>query len=204
MLGKLLKYDLKALSRVLIPVHLAAVAVTFVACGAALTGYAVNELPSLVASDYANPIIAAAEGFAGSTDIEDVIPYWIMRASTGYGLFGSYAGPTVLEVALTFVQTVVQMAFGLLMAYAAFALGAALAQRHKVAAGIGLYVALSWGYGFLAGAVSVLGVFATGGIGSVTAYYALTSALGTLLQVVACGALWLICLWVLKRKVNLP
>ena len=52
--------------------------------------------------------------------------------------------------------------------------------------------------------MSVLGVFATGGIGSVTAYYALTSALGTLLQVVACGALWLICLWVLKRKVNLP
>ena len=37
MLGKLLKYDLKALSRILIPVHLAAVAVTFVACGAALT-----------------------------------------------------------------------------------------------------------------------------------------------------------------------
>ena len=60
MLGKLLKYDLKALSRVLIPVHLAAVAVTFVACGAALTGYAVNELPSLVASDYANPIMALA------------------------------------------------------------------------------------------------------------------------------------------------
>lgn len=282
MLGKLLKYDLKALSRVLIPVHLAAVAVTVVACGAALTGYAVSELPSLAASDHAGPImalaalvlvmgvlalacvaaatfvvilwrfyknlftdegyltltlpaspaaqlgskvlagliwmlidlvvvftaialiIAAAEGFAGSTDIEDVIPYWIMRASTGYGLFGSYAGPTVLEVALTFVQTVVQMAFGLLMAYAAFALGAALAQRHKVAAGIGLYVALSWGYGFLAGAVSVLGVFATGGVGSVTAYYTLTSALGTLLQVVACGALWLICLWVLKRKVNLP
>lgn len=282
MLGKLLKYDLKALSRVLIPVHLAAVAVTLVACAAAFTGYAVSELPGASASDYAGPVmalaalvmimgvlalgcvavatfvvilwrfyknlftdegyltltlpaepsrqlgskllagliwlvvdaavvitgitaaVAAAEGFAGALDLGNSVPYWVMRASTGYGVFGLYEAPTFLDLLGTGLQTIVQMAFGLLMAYAAFSLGAALAVRHKVAAGIGLYVALSWGYGLLAGAVSVMGAFAWDHLGGVGSYYALASAAGTALQLAACVAFWFACLWVLRRKVNLP
>lgn len=282
MLGKLLKYDLKALSRVLIPVHLAALAVAAVACAAAFTGYAVNELPAASASDYTEPvtalaalvlvmgvlalacvaaatfivilwrfyknlftdegyltltlpaqpsqqlgskliagliwmvvdavvvfaclvvIIAAADGFTGALDLGSSVPYWVMRASTGYGMFGLYQDPTLLELLGACLQTLAQMAFGLLMAYAAFSLGAALAARHKVAAGIGLYVALSWGYGLLSGVVSVMGVFAWDTLGDVGSYYALASAVGTVLQLAACAVFWLICLWVLRRKVNLP
>ena len=282
MLGKLLKYDLKALSRILIPVHLAALAVAAVSCVAAFAGYAISELPASSASDHAGPllalaalvlvmgllalaciagatfvvilwrfyknlftdegyltltlpaspaqqlgskliaglgwmvvdavvvfgcvmvIMAAADGFAGSTGFGDSIPYWVMRASTGNGVFGLYAAPTFLEMIGTCLQTLVQMAFALLMAYAAFSLGAAVAARHKVAAGIGLYLAISWGYGLLAGVVSVMGVFTLDGTGGMAAYYALTSVVGTVLHLAAGGVFWLVCLWVLRRKVNLP
>ena len=281
MLGKLLKYDLKALNRILIPVHLAALAVIAVGCGAGLTGYTASEMPGASSSSLADVltglaalvlvmavlalacvaaatfvtvlwrfyrnlftdegyltltlpadpsqqlgskvlagliwmavdlvvvfagmmlIVLSADPLSGSLDIAGSIPYWVMSASSGHGMAGLYGTPGALEVAGTFVQTLVQMAFGLLMAYAAFSLGAALASRHKVAAGIGLYVALSWGYGLLAGAVSVMGVLASDGLGDLEAYLAVTSVIGTGLQLVACGACWLICRWVLRRKVNL-
>ena len=282
MLGKLMKYDLGALSRILIPLHLAAVAVIVVGAGAGLTGHWVSELPAGALADPAEGavlglavlvllmavlalgclslatlavvlwrfyrnlftdegyltltlpatpaqqvwskvlagliwmvvdavvvfagllvVMAAAEGFGGATDLEDTLPYWILSYANGHG-FGGVVPEGFLGVAGTLLQTLVQMAFGLLMAYAAFALGAALAARHKVAAGIGLYVALSWGYGLLSGAVGVLGLFAVTGTSSMRAYYALTSVTGTVLQLAACGVFWLICVWVLRRKVNLP
>lgn len=278
MLGKLLKYDLKALSRILVPVHIAALAVglgaaacffgvhmldssygswssssgfgtsmlvmlamtgafclfaLFMASAATLftivhrfyrnfftdEGYLTLTLPVTANQHIASKVIAAmvwvlidalivgfcgyfasiaAMGFSG--DFDETIPYFMLVSSFGFSDIVSFvsflvAAATAAMQALTMVLT----------AYAAFALGGALASKHKVAAGIGLFFALSWAAGLIHSIKSVF--IATGfAYDSTFGYEAMnvmSSGVSLVLYLVTAVVFYAICVFVIDRKTNL-
>lgn len=278
MLGKLLKYDLKALSRILVPVHIAAIVVglgaaacffgvhtldspydswgssssfgssmlvmlamtgafclfaLFMASAATLfaivhrfyknfftdEGYLTLTLPVTANQHIASKVIAAlvwvlvdalvvgfcgyfaslaAMGFAG--DFDETIPYFMLVSSFGFSDIMSFASfliasATAAMQALTMVLT----------AYAAFALGSALASKHKVAAGIGMFFALSW----VAGLVhSIKSVFMMTGLAydtslSYEAMNMVSSSISLVLYLVTAVVFYAVCVFVIDRKTNL-
>lgn len=284
MLGKLLKYDLSALSRILIPLHLIAIGVAVLGCGAGFVGYSASWLDSYAITSqmmdlvdlmttfaalglilcvlvlfsatiatfvvvtsrfYRNlftdegyltltlpvsagqqvaskvlagfiwmlvdglvilacflAIWASGEGFTPSTDITESIPMWLLAAASGERTL--FFGETVtwLTVAGWMVRAALQMLFALLLSYASFALGAAIAARHKVACGIGLLVGIWFAYGIVIGTVSI-------GIGFAFSFDAgiamdVISNMSACLEIVSIAGFWALCIWLLARKVNLP
>lgn len=280
MLGKLFKYDMKALSRVLVPLHIAAAGLALVACvcgfvgfnaGGVSTGaagfseavtvsmlvalafsvlgvfsatiativviihrfyknlftdegYLTLTLPvtanqivlskvlagllwllidALVVLGSALAVSLAASGFVNAS-ISDTLPYWMLSAAGG-GLFGgSSAWASALSGA---VGAATQGTMTLLVAYAAFTLGAVLASRHKVAAGIGLYLAISWAIGLVGTVVnvSVASGLAFGGAGpyAATAATMATTGLSWVGSLCVAAACYVLCVYLLDRKVNL-
>ena len=278
MLGKLLKYDVKALSRVLVPVHIAALAVglgaaacffgadtidssfggwssssgyaasilvmlamtgafclfaLFMASAATLftivhrfyknlftdEGYLTLTLPVTANQHIASKVIAAliwllvdavvvgacaylasiaAMGFSG--DFDDTIPYYMLMSSYGFSSIESFAS-FALSVATASLQVLTMV----LTAYAAFALGSALAAKHKVAAGIGLFFALSWAAGLVHSIKSVM--LATTIVYDMSYNYQaanmLSSGVTLVLYLVTSIVFYAVCVYVIDRKTNL-
>ncbi|WP_139653217.1 hypothetical protein [Raoultibacter phocaeensis] len=278
MLGKLLKYDMAALSRVLVPVHIAALAVGLVAAACffgcnwidsayngwsgssgfsasilvmlAMTGafclfalfmasaatffaivhrfyknfftdegYLTLTLPVSANLHIASKVIAAAlwllidvvivgfcayfasmaaMGFAG--DFDETIPYFMLMSSYGFSSIESFA--SFMLAGSTSAMQVLAM---VLTAYAAFALGSALAAKHKVAAGIGLFFALSWAAGLVHSIKSVL--LATSFMYESSYNYAaanmLSSGVSLVLYLITSIVFYAVCVYVIDRKTNL-
>lgn len=286
MLEKLLKHDLKALGRILLPVNLITLAVglaamlagfmgyasyqadaptaasemvfdlagafaamtlimclTLVFCSAVITfavvawrfyrnlftdeGYLTLTLPATAGQLAASKIVAGliwaavniavvmlcllwanagAEGFI-DFDASDSLPAWMIGLSSSTALAPEGA-PGIFSVFSWIGTTLLQALFLILMAYAALALGSTAAQRHKLAAGIGIFLALGMGYGMLTGTISLMTGFANMMVDAALALdvdvaAALIGIEGTILQIAAIAGFWAICVWVLKRKVNL-
>lgn len=220
MLAKLLKYDFAALSRVLIPVHLAVLAVGVLAiacfgvfrfvdnssaaaptleplsammlmsgglCTLALGAAPVATFVVIVRRWYANlftdegyltltlPVSAGAHvasktiaGFVWMViDLALLVALFlgVMAAFSGdlSALYGSSFESSALRVFESWGRGALQVASGfaqvlavLLLAYASFALGAVVASQHRVAAGVGIFVGVSWAIGFVSTLTSVM------------------------------------------------
>ena len=277
MLGKLFKYDMRALSRTLVPLHAAVLALVAMGCAAGFAGYAIGEdaalsdagallaalalatlfcLLALFASTVATfvlvlsrfyrnlftdegyltltlPVTAnqvmlsktlaglrwvfmnvavvgvgaalvslATFGFAGTT-VEDTLPYWMLSVSGG-GFFGTLFGIGGWgSVVLGLVGTACQLVFGVLLAYLSLVLGARMAQRHKVAAGIGMYLLISWVIGLVGSVVGVAASAAAFSAGSPSIDY---EAFSLFLRVAGCAltagmsvACYALCVNLLKK-----
>lgn len=277
MLGKLFKYDMRALSRILVPLHAAVLVLAVLACVCGFMGYsldaagysseAVDALMVTISVTFLfslfgmGAVVVATfvviihrfyrnlftdEGYltltlpvtanqvmlskvlagllwllidavvvsvcsvlagivaAGFTDasLESTMPYWLMRVASG-DLLGTNGWASVLVGA---VSTALQGTMGLLMAYAAFTLGATAASRHKVAAGIGMYVLLSWAVGLLASITVVSGaVLLSSGSAAASSSTAsmVWSVAGWVGAVVVSAACYALSVYLLGRKVNL-
>ncbi len=276
MLGKLFKYDMKALSRVLLPLHVGVVGLGLLACVCGFAGYSLNEaaadsgvtmagallalvvmfdmlgifaatiatiaviihryyknlftdegyltltLPAtanqivlskvlsgllcllvdmLVVFASATIAFMAAAGFVGA-GVDDALPFWMLSAFGG-GLSGY--GSEWLSALLGAFGAVLQVVMTLLLAYASFALGAVLAERHKVAAGIGLYLAVSWAIGLVGTfwvAFASSGVHGAGACGSSIAAMATTGLAWAGSACVAAGC-YALCVHLIERRVDL-
>lgn len=282
MLGKLFKYDMKALSRVLVPLHIAALALAAVACICGFIGYSMGEASMgsgsmsnaaeliatamLVALAFSalgifsatiativviihrfyknlftdegyltltlpvtanqimlskvlaglawlliDALVVLASAFAASlaatgfvnASLDNTLPYWMLSAA-GSGMAGN--SHEWLSVLSGLLGAAIQGVMTLLVAYAAFALGAVLAARHKVAAGIGLYLAISWGIGLVGTIVNVL--VASGLAFGTTSYNTsaammVTTGLGWAGSLCVAAGCYALCVYLLDRKVNL-
>lgn len=279
MLGKLLKYDMKALSRVLIPVHIAAFAAGLVAAACFFACYSIDDsmnvwssssgfsasflimlamtgafclfalfmasavtlfaivhrfyknlftdegyltltLPVSANQQVASKLIAAmlwicidaaivgfcaylasvaAMGFSG--DFDETIPYFMLVSSYGFSSIAS-----IVAFLLASATAALQAATMVLTAYAAFALGSALASKHKVAAGIGLFFALSWLAGLVHSIKTVM--LATGIMYDLSYNYEavnmLSSGVSLVLYLITAIVFYGVCVYVIDRKTNLP
>lgn len=268
MLAKLLKYDFAALSRVLVPVHVAAVLVGFAAaacflligpvegfyssygtsnplayalmplggmCLFALGAAPVATFVVIVRRWYANlltdegyltltlPVSANAQvasktiaGFVWMmVDLVVVFLLLVLSATIMTGsltsLFWSLGGPYDLAFSfannvLSIVAGTAQVLLALLMAYAAFTLGSVLAARHRVAAGVGLFLGISWLVGSVSAVVSTFFSFARyEAYGVYSSLYGLASTtLALVCSLAAAAALYALCVHLLKTKVDLP
>lgn len=149
---------------------------------------------------------AGAVGFI-DFDASDSLPAWLIDFSFPTALVPEGA-PGIFGVLYWIGTTLMQALFLILMAYAALALGSTAAQRHKLAAGIGIFIALSVGYGMLTGTIGLMTGFANMMVDAALALdvdvtAALISIEGLVMQIAAIAGFWAICVWVLKRKVNL-
>lgn len=282
MLGKMFSYDFKALSRILVPIHLALLLVGFVCAVAGFTGYASSEFDNLldrVAPEVSSTIIAfagitcifcmllmlsavvatfviilvrfyrnlftdqgyltltlpltaaqqtlskvlagmawlltdavvvmgcltafsiASEGLQVSA-YTDLLPIWILKASNGLIYSGSEASvPEFVVLCQLCLSAVMQMLFMLMTAYAAFCLGSAASARHKLAAGIGMFIGIRWVYGLVLGFFSVL--FAFSGMFEWQSTMDILGAIAVIAEIAMIVGAWFVCVWVLKSKVNL-
>ena len=281
MLGKLLEYDMKALARPLVPLHITAVALGAFACLCGLLGSLASGIDTSSSGAQSIAVLVGVSAMAGIvfsmialmcapvatlvivvhrfyrnlfTDegyltftlpvtanshllsktitgfvwllidfavvllcalgvsasiygaqpgftLDDSLPVWMLSA---FGMFygGDWTNATVWGVA----QLVVGAVSMLLMAYLAFTLGATVASRHKVAAGIGFFALFSWGSNFLttvatlasAVVLSSLGFSNEGATGVLWHLFILALAL------IVAAACYLVCLYLFKRKINLP
>ena len=277
MLGKLFKYAMKALSRTLVPLHVAVLVLGLVSCVAGFAGHTVGESGSspernvfmavmtlafllsmvalfvavvatfviVIARFYRNlftdegyltltlPVNAnqimlsktlagllwmcidvvvvslcavlaslGAYGFVEGT-LDSTVPYWMLSAAGG-DLFGSEGWGSVL---VGMANTGAQLVFGLLLAYLSFTLGARMAERHKVAAGIGIYVLLGWILGLVGGIGAIVASSATIYWGSVTFDYDVftffMSAASWVLLLGGAAICYALCVHLLKRRIEL-
>lgn len=278
MLGKLIKYDMRALSRILVPVHIAALAAgigaaacffgaytldssysswysssgfgasmmvmlamtgafclfaLFMASAATLftiifrfyknvftdEGYLTLTLPVTANQQVASKVVTAmiwvlidavVVGFCGylasvaamgfSAGFSETIPYFMLMSSFGFSDIASF-GSFLLATATSVLQALTMV----LTAYAAFALGSALAAKHKVAAGIGLFFGLSWAAGLLHSIKTVM--IATGFSYNTSYGYEamnmLSSGISIAIYLVTAAAFYAICVYVINRKTNL-
>lgn len=288
MLGKLLKYDIKALSRVLVPVHLVVAVIGILTCACLYGGYVTGELPygttalpSSRSFDYdslstllyligifgmftlfaatlttfiiimyrfyrnlftdegyltltlpatanqqiLSKILSAAfwliidgavvalllhvsflagDGFTSVTD-EGALPLLLSVAS-------GISVDTAFEYGFAYIVVFAQALAGVLTAYAGFALGSNLAKRHKVAAGIGIYIGFSW----IAGIFHIVKSTLIGFVFLDTSWYG-SSSLGATTQasqmismgsslviyLITCIVFYAVCVYVLERRANL-
>ncbi len=269
MLAKLLKYDFVALSRILVPVHLIALAVGVVAL--VCFGFA-----RMMTND--DTILAlgpmAALGFTGGgicilvlaaapvATFVIVVRRWYVNLFTdeGYLTLTLPVGPgahvasktivgfawmlidlAILVVLFVSVMAVlsgdvsvmyrgflesgsldmlgrwarlssfIQVLAILLLAYASLALGSVAASRHRVAAGVGIFVGASWLVGLVSAFASVTATYLAYPDSFVSALSFpppamayLTSTVGLVLWLAFAAALYAFCVYLLKNKVNLP
>lgn len=275
MLAKLLKYDFAALSRVLIPVHLAVIAVGLLAMtcfgvfrfvdnssaaapsfepfaammftggvictlalGAALVatfvvivrrwyanlftdeGYLTLTLPVSARTHVASKTIAGFVWMVVDLVVLVVLFMGVMAVLSGdlaimyrgffeggiSGVLGTW-GRAVLKVVAALAQVLALV----LLAYASFTVGATVATRHRVAAGIGIFVGASWVIGLLSGFASVAGTFFFYKDSFASALWfpppalaLASSVLGMVLWSAVAAALFAFCTHLLKTKVDLP
>ncbi len=152
----------------------------------------------------------AATGFDLGFDVMDSMPVWLLKATSNRLIdsFGDPYGPFALSSLIG--SAILQMLFMMLMIFASLALGAAAAKRHKIAAGVGIFIGLWAAFGMLAGTIGLMIGFANMMVDAVlsldtsAATIALVRAENAILQVGAIAGFWALVVWVLKRKVNLP
>lgn len=281
MLGKLLKYDFAALSRILLPVHLAAIGVALVSCacfffflqvggfssssqapaatalsaiclvvgvlcaftlGAAPIattvviiyryyrhlftdeGYLALTLPVTANMQVASKFLASSfwvfidlavvgAGFTGvamSLASHDTAALHSMVSS----LLQVFGGTQAVTSVIAFISFLVGQLVTILTAFLAFTLGALWAARHKVAAGVGLYLGITWIMGIASAIFTVIlavmfpdasTAFTAAGATSAVSY-SLQMAVDVarlLLSVLSGVALYLITVYLLKNKVEL-
>lgn len=180
-------------------------------------GYLTLTLPVSVKAHVASKTIA---GFAWMIlDLSVVFALLtasVMAQAGSMGIFGwssgSYeammsAGQTVLSL----INGAVQVLALLLLAYVAFALGAVVASRHRVAAGVGIFVGVSWAIGLVSTFVSMTGSFLVYRSSFVSALsfssqmMSLTMSLvGIVVWLAVSAGLFSWCVHLLKNKVDLP
>lgn len=274
MLAKLLKHDFAALSRILVPVHLAVLAVGAAAlacfgfarmvdegsaagtlesltvlgltgggiCTLALgaapiatfavvvrrwyanlftdEGYLTLTLPAKAGAHVASKTIA---GFVWMViDLAVLLALFIGVTAVLSGdltaVYKGYFEGTLLDVLGSWRRLVLQTASGLaqllavvLLAYASFSLGAAVASRHRVAAGVGIFVGVSWAIGLVSGLVSAAGLYLAfrNPYASALSFppptvALVTSVAGIVFWLAAAAGLYALCVYLLKNKVDLP
>ena len=266
MLAKLLKYDFASLSRILLPVHAAAVVVGVVAaacffftgtvegfytpqsspnpfayilmplggmCLFALGAAPVATFVVIVRRWYANlftdegyltltlPVSAnehvASKTIAGFTwmmvDLVVVLALLIVSASVmsngPINLFGNSSSAydammSAWTSVLSMAGVTAQVLTIILLAYAAFALGAIMAARHRVAAGVGLFVGLSWLLGLVSAFASTAFAFAGYRSYASDMLSIVSSTTTIVLSLVVGAALYALCVYLLKNRVDLP
>lgn len=283
MLGKMYAYDIKALSRTLIPIHLGLLLVGFVCAVAGISGYLSNEYDYLidaVAPESSQLVMGLAalmcglcillmlsavvatfvivlvrfyknlftdEGYltltlpltawqqvmskvlAGMTwmlidalvvmlcltafsfaseglhvsSYDDLLPLWILRLS-GSGLAFADLGQGFHGIAYVLglcLSAVLQMLFVLMLAYASFCIGATVAAKHKVAAGVGMFIGTGWAYSLITGFFSV--GLALNGVLSWQTTMDILNVITTVIEIGVIVGGWFLCVWILKSKVNL-
>lgn len=146
-------------------------------------------------------ISLGATGFVDSSYTSS-IPYWILSA-TSPGL----SSDSMLNTITSFMSAGVQLTLMLIMAYLAFTLGATLAARHKVAAGIGMYVVVSWLVSAVTAIVNVMTMFFTydpnaTSVSTLSVTFA-SSVIGCIVGLLAAAGCYVWCVYLLKNKVNL-
>lgn len=147
-------------------------------------------------------VSSAAEGFLPS-GFRSSVPYWIL-SFLGGDMFMETGFPSLVIGAF---KLMVDALFWLLVAYAAFALGATLAARHKVAASIGLCLLFMWLYGLLSGifSVSILSWASySSGVVDYGAVSMLLSLLSWIVSLAVSAGCYALCVHLAGRKLNLP
>lgn len=282
MLGKMLSYDMRALARPLILLHIAVMIVGFICCVAGVFGYSSYENENAfdrLAPDISSAIMGMAvviigfcmllmfcaavatfilvlvrfyrnlftdEGYltltlpltasqqlmskvlagiiwmlidavvilacmslfavtSGGFDPAyptDTFPVWVLQAGSG-GLSALASEATdIVSIAFLWIGTIVQMLFTLLLAYASFCLGSTAASKHKLAAGIGIFIGSWTVYSMLSGIFGV--VFSLTSFVDFELTLRIVEMVNQFLEVGIIVACWFVSIWVLNRHVNLP
>lgn len=145
----------------------------------------------------------AVDGFAAHTSLTSTLPYWLLAEANEMPGWTSGAFPGVSLLAGS-MRTFLGIIAVLMMGYAGLSLGATWARRHKVAAGIALFVAIWTVVSMLSGTIGALiGIIAYSSSLWSEAAVALMQVLAFLrdaVMVVACFAVCCICL---RKHVNL-
>ncbi|WP_251212181.1 hypothetical protein [Adlercreutzia murintestinalis] len=167
-----------------------------------LAGLLWMVIDALVVLGCVATLSAGAEGFTGDMSLNSSLPAWLLGLSTnGLASLGEDS-ITVLVLMRWWAQTILQMLFALLVAYLSFALGAALARQHKVAAGVGLFIGIWWVYGMVVGAIDIFLVIMMAYV-STDLIMGAMSAASALIQLGAVCGCWALCVFLLKHRVNL-
>lgn len=282
MLGKLLAYDLRALSRILIPVHLAAIALGLIGSAAGFIGFSSYEfrdaiggssssiataitgmaglmlllcivalfscciatfvivlvrfyqnlftdegyltltLPVTAVQQLTSKLLAgiiwmvidgvvmlicssamtfAGFGFSELHELSDWMPLWMLSVASGdvQTLIEGAVTPALIMVWA--LRCVLLAASTLLIAYAALTLGASVAARHKVVAGIAFFVGINWAISLIGGTMNILALVALSWDSA--SMLSLASGLQLFLQIAAGTGGWFLCVYYLKNKINL-